>query len=359
MLLRLARAAAASTFGLVVLGLVLVSPRPAAAQDAAELLVRVNRLENQVRALSGQIEQLQFQNKRLEDQLTKFQQDVEFRFQEMKGGARPTAGAGPAPAPTAAKPQKRSDAFDPGADPSAPGAPRTLGSLSGEPQAVMPQAEAPQVAARRGAAGDIGTLLEDEEDGPIDLEAMGKAPKEIPAGALPAPGLPAPSSQARTTAALPLPAPSSVQGLNPKAVSPVAAQPSIAAAGTGSARDTYDLAYGLVLQRQYDQAEMAFRQFLQTHPRDRLAPDATYWLGETYYRRGKYPDAVEQYLKIYKTYGSSRIAPDSMLKLSLSLRGMNQPEQACATLAEIGRKYPDASSEVKAGVQREQKRGNC
>ena len=29
-----------------------------------------------------------------------------------------------------------------------------------------------------------------------------------------------------------------------------------------------------------------------------------------------------------------------MLKLSLSLRGMNQPEQACATLAEIGRKYP-------------------
>ncbi|MFO1150822.1 MAG: tol-pal system protein YbgF [Alsobacter sp.] len=357
MLLRLARAAAASTFGLAALGLLLAAPlRPAAAQDAAELLVRVNRLENQVRALSGQIEQLQFQNKKLEDQLTRFQQDVEFRFQEMKGGARPSAGAAPAPtpAPTAGKPQKRSDAFDPGADPAAPGAPRALGSLPGEPQPGASQSGAPQVVARGGAAGDIGTLLEDEADGPIDLEAMGKAPKEVPAGALPAPGLPA-----RTTAALPPPAPGSVQGLNPRPVSPAAAQPSIAAAGTGSARDTYDLAYGLVLQRQYDQAEMAFRQFLQTHPRDKLAPDATYWLGETYYRRGRYPDAVEQYLKIYKTFGSSRIAPDSMLKLSLSLRGMNQPEQACATLAEIGRKYPEASSEVKAGVQREQKRGNC
>ena len=33
-----------------------------------------------------------------------------------------------------------------------------------------------------------------------------------------------------------------------------------------------------------------------------MVPDATYWLGETYYRRGRYPDAVEQYLKIYKTY---------------------------------------------------------
>ncbi len=66
--------------------------------------------------------------------------------------------------------------------------------------------------------------------------------------------------------------------------------------------------------------------------------------GRDLFRRGRYPDAVEQYLKIYKTYGTSRLAPESMLKLSLSLRGMGQPEQACATLAEINRKYPDASA---------------
>jgi tol-pal system protein YbgF len=88
-------------------------------------------------------------------------------------------------------------------------------------------------------------------------------------------------------------------------------------------------------------------------------PNATYWLGETYFRRSRYPDAVEQYLRIYKSFGSSKVAPDSMLRLALSLKGMGQPDQACATLAEIGKKYPDASAEVKSSVEREQKRANC
>ena len=75
------------------------------AQDASEVLLRLNRMENQMRQLSGELEQLQFENKRLQDQLSKFQQDVEFRFQESAGknggGAKP------------ALPQKKSDAYDP------------------------------------------------------------------------------------------------------------------------------------------------------------------------------------------------------------------------------------------------------
>lgn len=356
MKLRSARAAlSAAALGLAVLLPLISAPPPVQAQEA-DLVVRTNRLENQVRQLSGQIEQLQFQNSKLQEQLTKFQQDVEFRFQELKGGAKPSA-AGPAPAapgttPSATRPQKRSDAFDPAAQPAAPGAPRTLGNLSADGTPVA-----------RAGNGDIGTLLEDEEDGPMDLNSMGRTGGSLPSGALSAPGLPAqslPSQSLSGSAELP----AHVQATAPRPVGSAGplvtgAAPSVAAASTGSPRDSYDLAYGLVLQRQYEQAEMAFRQFLQAHPRDKLVPDATYWLGETYYRRARYPDAVEQYLKIYKTFGSSRIAPESMLKLSMSLKGMNQPEQACATLAEIGRKYPDAPAEVKAGVQREQKRGNC
>ena len=57
---------------------------------------------------------------------------------------------------------------------------------------------------------------------------------------------------------------------------PSAPRPSVAATGTGDARADYDAAYAYILQKQYEQAEMSFRQFLQSHPRDRLAPDATY-----------------------------------------------------------------------------------
>ncbi|MHB2166839.1 tol-pal system protein YbgF [Alsobacter sp. R-9] len=326
-----------------------LSPAAAMAQDAAELLVRVNRLEGQVRQLSGQIEQLQFQNRRLEEQLRKFQEDVEFRFQDLNKGTRPGVASGaatppaaaparPAPAPAAppaAQPQKRGDAFDPSQQPNAPGAPRVLGS-AGETATI----------ARGPIQPGIEDIMADDEEptGPLDLSrrAGGLPAPGLPSGALPAPALPAPPAAVPQTA-----------GRQATAPTPVAVS------GSGTARDDFDIAYGLVLQRQYDQAEQAFRQFLQTWPRDRMAPQATYWLGETYYRRGRYTDAIEQYLKVYKTFGSSPVAPDSLYKMALSLRGIGQPEQACATLAEVGRKYPSASAELKAGVDREQRRGNC
>ena len=72
--------------------LVLIAAPPAFAQDAADAIVRLGRLENQVRQISGQIEQLQFENRQLKDQLRKFQEDVEFRFQEGRGGGRGGAG---------------------------------------------------------------------------------------------------------------------------------------------------------------------------------------------------------------------------------------------------------------------------
>jgi tol-pal system protein YbgF len=95
---------------------------PAFAQDAAELLLRMDRLEAENRRLNGQVEEMRFQLRRLEDQSKRFQTDVDFRFRDLeqgKSGARPPAAASP-PA------QRRSDAFEPEANPNAAGAPRPL-----------------------------------------------------------------------------------------------------------------------------------------------------------------------------------------------------------------------------------------
>ena len=78
------------------LALAATSVFPAAAQDAADAIVRLNRLESQFRQISGQMEQLQYENRQLKDQLRKFQEDVEFRFQDSRGGG----GAKPAPSTT-------------------------------------------------------------------------------------------------------------------------------------------------------------------------------------------------------------------------------------------------------------------
>ena len=288
---------------------------PACAQDVSDLLVRLNRLESQVRQLSGQNEQLQFENKRLSDQLAKFQKDVEFRFQDMQPASKPGAAPANAPAKPAAPAQpgqKRSDAFDPSAQPQAPGAPQSLGVT------------------------DI--IAKDSQTAPtqpLDLSSMSR---------------PGASAAPQTTASIVPPSalPAQVQGMNP--VKPAAVQ---------STADAYENGMALMNARQFDQAEMAFRQFLTANPRSPNVSNAHYWLGESYLKRNRYTDAAEQYLTVYQTYPKSSVAPDALVKLAVSLRGMGQKQQACATLAEVGRKYPNASSDVRGAVQREQKRAAC
>lgn len=125
--------------------------------------------------------------------------------------------------------------------------------------------------------------------------------------------------------------------------------------GGGSSRDQFDLGVGYVQRREYGQAESTFRDFLRTHPDDPKASEARYWLGESLYQRRKYTDAADSFLTTYKEAPNSAKAPESMLKLGMSLNGMGKKEEACATIAEAGRKY----SRIKAQSDRELKRISC
>ena len=99
--------------------------------------------------------------------------------------------------------------------------------------------------------------------------------------------------------------------------------------------------------------------FLQKNPKNRLVPEAVFNLGESYFQRGKHTDAAREYLKISTTYASSARAPDALLRLGQSLVAFGGKEQACASFAEIGRKYPNASQTVKAAAEREVKKNQC
>jgi tol-pal system protein YbgF len=304
----------------------------------AGLLVRIDHLENQIRTLNGQIEQLQFQQRRLEEVLRKLQQDTDFRFQEMQVRAPPPGGP-PASAirpplpPVAANGAtpvippvgpvasgRRGDAFDPSAQPDAPGVPQQLG---GSGAAVV------------AAPGAPGVSASDDEDpnSPMDLMHPGR-----PRMALPTPQMPAETAP---------PTPRSVGS-------------TIASTATPSAgRDEFETGRGLFRQGQYEAAQTAFTAFLQKSPKDARVADATYWLGETFSQRGRHREAAEQYLKLSTDYPKSPRAPDGLLRLGMSLSALGAKEQACATFQEVGRKYPTASAGVKSGVERELKRTKC
>jgi tol-pal system protein YbgF len=135
--------------------------------------------------------------------------------------------------------------------------------------------------------------------------------------------------------------------------------PSVAATNVNDPRSEFETAYAYYTQGQYDHAEMGFRRFLQSHPRDRLVPEVAYWLGETYLQSGRYQEAAEQFLNLSTEHPEAPRAPATLLKLGVSLHGLGASDRACAVYAEIGRKYPQAPASVRQGAEREQKRAKC
>ena len=110
---------------------------------------------------------------------------------------------------------------------------------------------------------------------------------------------------------------------------------------------------------QLDEAESSLKGFLERYPNGQLAPGAAYNLGDIYARRGRHREAAEQFLKISTDYSKSSQAPQSLLRLGQSLEKLGAREQACAAWGEIGRKYSNASANIKAGADRDMKRVQC
>ncbi len=372
--------------------------------SASALLVRVDRLENKIRSMTGQIEQLQFQNKRLEDALRKMQQDVDFRFQDLSrapGGKPPlqkrgdlgdaapdtladaspeTTSAlpsdGEAATPPPAHPQKRGDAFDPAADPNAVGAPKPLGTTT--PSAPLPL--------RSSMGGGAVTTPPVRTVAPSGGDAL-HAPLDLTHGALAASAVPTATPDARSAApdyaVVPVdPAPRTVTASRepaadtgslpmPQTAAPAggaasgspapvgSAAPGVASLTPGGTRSEYETDYALYKNGQFDAAAAGLQDFVQKYPRDRLMPDATYFLGESYARLGRHREAAEQFLKLSTDYTKSSRAPDALLRLGVALNALGAKEQACATYQEVDRKYPTASPDVRAGVEREIKRSRC
>lgn len=304
---------------------------PAQASSMADIAVRLDRIENQMRTLNGRIEQLEFQSKRNDDGLKRFQGDVDYRFQDLEnakgGGAKPQkrgdlGGAGPS---TASTDGMRSGGGGSVANNSGGGNTSGLGA---------PPADLGQT--RSADGGDaIGGLIQDgpgdDPNGPMRISPPGIGRDVSGSG------------------------PSDSRSSDSRMADRGDVAPPTVIAGSGGARDQFDLGVGFIQRGDYGQAEATFRDFLRTYPKDAKAPEAQYWLGESLYQRKKYTDAAESFLAIYNTAPQSAKAPESMLKLGMSLNGMGQKDQACAAIAEAGKKY----ARIKAQSDRELKRIAC
>lgn len=112
----------------------------------------------------------------------------------------------------------------------------------------------------------------------------------------------------------------------------------------GDVREAYDEAFGLLRDGRYDQAESAFRDFLQNHSGSDLAANALYWLGEVHYVTRDFETARETFEQVLEDYPDSDKVPDSMLKIGFSLYEMEEWDEAREVLRSVRDQYEDSSA---------------
>jgi tol-pal system protein YbgF len=145
---------------------------------------------------------------------------------------------------------------------------------------------------------------------------------------------------------------------NGKAQANASQQPAAAASSGGNANPAgaqaaYDAAFGAIRGGDYVKASRGFRDFLQQYPDSNLAPNAYYWLGESYYATSNYPVALEAFQRLINQYPQSEKAPDALLKLGYTQLELKQNDAGKATLKSVATKYPGSKA---AGLAQERLR---
>lgn len=281
--------------------------------DSAQLMVRIQQLEEQIRSLNGQVEGLTFQLTQMQEILTRVQEDSNSRLQALEGGAggktdaaTRTGGA----TPSNALPQNAGTSTD-GAAPLTDIPDQGVQPLPGEAEfdPTFDDGSAQQV----GPSGD--PLVGTGAAGGVDL-ATGQ-PLDL-------------------------------------AFDP-AANPS----GDADADAQFRAGYEALVGGDYAFAEEQFGQFMELYPDNPQVTDAANWLGEALIARSAFAEAADVLVEAYQKAPDHPRSPDILMKLGVSLAGVGERETACRTFSEVGTRYPDTIPAFQARLTEEKAKAEC
>lgn len=111
-------------------------------------------------------------------------------------------------------------------------------------------------------------------------------------------------------------------------------------ANTADERTAYETAFDALKTGRYADSAQLFQSFLQTYPEGVYAPNARYWLGESYYVTQNYALAREQFEALITRYPTHDKTPGALLKVGLSQYGLRDLDGAEYTLSKVAAQYP-------------------
>jgi tol-pal system protein YbgF len=213
------------------------------------------------------------------------------------------------------------------------------------PRVTRPaSAPPPGSPAADGMGGDGSFVIRTDADG----KPLPPDPNDLAAPVAEAPEEPAP-------APVPAPRPGAVNA-GQLAMAPPVGEVKLP---DGPPKVQYDFAFDLLRRNDFARAEVAFRDFLKRHPKDPLAGNAQYWLGETHYVRSDFQQAAVEFMAGYQNYPRTNKGPDNLLKLAMSMSSMGQTQGACTALNRLTKDYPKAPEEVQKPAAAERAKLKC
>lgn len=247
--------------------------------------IRIQELEAQIRDLTGKLEEQNFKMRQLEQKFERTTSDMALRLDDMKAGG-------------------------------------SAGGVSDGTMTYTPQSSSPSASAAV------------PKDGGMQYRP---AIKKIEPDVIPSSGVTTENVGDET--ALNKPRVERLGTLPARPANPIAGD------ADGATLD-YENAFSLLKSGDYTQAETAFKAFLSNHNGHALSSNAQYWLGETYYVRGDYQQSARVFAEGFQKYPQSSKAPDSLLKLGMSLAGMGNASDACVALAKLKADFATVNSPV-------------
>ena len=126
-----------------------------------------------------------------------------------------------------------------------------------------------------------------------------------------------------------------------------------------SIAEQYKYAMNIMKSGDFEKAEIAFKEFVDTHSKHELAGSAQFWYGETFYIRQLYEDAAAAFLDGYQKYPNSPKASENLLKLGVTLAELGEIEQGCKMIINLKKAYPKTDAAILQKSSYEKKRFNC
>ena len=111
----------------------------------------------------------------------------------------------------------------------------------------------------------------------------------------------------------------------------------------------YYAAYSDYIKENFDLAIEGFRQFIRSFPESGLADNSLYWIGECYYAKKKYQDAINTFNELLVKYKDGDKAPASILKKGYALLEMGRQSEGIAILKELMSRFPLSEESSLAG----------